>query len=484
MSSAEPGSTRPGISIVSRTRLAVAGVATVVMLLAFAVFYLAWLSYALDMHTAQLGRQTVVIARGVETGAAELSDAATPTGQLRRNLFRVQARLISAHLSVTDANGTVLFSSDTTPSASAYHISSLKPTGTDGVRSAVVRGDGGRWTVLAAPLSGNTGYVVAVQSFAEARDTQWPALGLVALCALLAIILGWFVGGLVARRLTARVLRLNGAAHDVAEGDWGRQVQVEGGDEIASLARSFNEMSTRVAAAYGAQREFVGNVSHELRTPITSIQGYATALLDIGLMIDDAERRRFLEVIRDESARLGDLTHTLLALADIDAGRLALSRTAIDTDVVADVLQNRHAAAAVEHGVVLDVDHLGCDGARPAGDEARLLEVATALVNNAIAHTPAGGTVRVSARCEDDQWILQVDDAGPGVAVAERERIFERFVRLDPSRSSRTGGSGLGLAISARLVHLMGGEIGVTDGSLGGARFWVSLPVARQADGN
>lgn len=465
-----------GASIVRRTQFAVAGVATVVVLLAFVVFYAAWLRYTLDTRVAELGRQTMAIAEGLDAGGSLWADPLTPTMQVRRALFRVQAGLIGAQLSVTDARGNVRFSSEATPAA-AYRIAQLGRPDARGVRSALMRGDTGRWVVIATPLRDEAGYVVALQSVAEMRQTQWPALGLLALCALLAVLAGWLVGGLAARRLSARVLRLDRAAQDVAAGEWGRQVEVEGTDEIASLAGSFNVMSARVAAAYGAQQDFVGNVSHELRTPITSIQGFATALLD-GVATTDEDRHHFLVIIRDEAARLADLTRALLGLADIDAGRLSLGRVAVDTEALADVLRDRHVAAGAKRGVHVSVGRLDCGGARPLGDDARLLQVASALVDNAVAYTPAGGSVEVSASCEDGSWTLRVDDAGPGVPVAERARIFERFVRLDPSRSSRTGGSGLGLAIASRLTTLMGGQIGVTDAPLGGARFWISLPSA------
>lgn len=471
--------TRSRLSLVRRTRLAVAGAAAAAVLLAFSVFYVSWLRYTLDTRITELGRQTTALAEGVRVGGALWGTSPTPTLELRRALFRTQARLIGAHVAMTDAAGAVRFSSDASSDVTAYRIAALGDADVRGVRSAVLRDDGARWAIVAAPLADDAGYVVALQSVAEIRKAQDAALGLLAFCGLLALLVGWLVGWLVSRGLTARLLRLERAAQGIAAGEWGRQVEVEGGDELASLAASFNAMSSRVAAAYGAQKEFVGNVSHELRTPITSIQGYATALLD-GVVDDEVEQRRFLEVIRDEAARLGDLAHTLLGLADIDAGRIELSSEAVDTEVLADVLRARQTVAGVARGVKVTVSRLDCDGAVPRADGQRLLQVASALMDNAIAYTPTGGSVEASAAIEGGRWVLRVDDSGPGVPPEQRERIFERFVRLDPSRSSETGGSGLGLAISARLVRLMGGTISVTDGPLGGARFQVSLPLAAE----
>jgi signal transduction histidine kinase len=235
-------------------------------------------------------------------------------------------------------------------------------------------------------------------------------------------------------------------------------------------------MSERASAAYRAQKEFVGDVSHELRTPVTSILGFSQALLD-GTADDDESRERFARIVHAEAERLLELTTTLLALADLDSGRVELAREAVSTTRLFEALEARHSAAATSRGVSLDLEDSSA-GVAPLADEARVLQVATALISNALAHTPERGRLRVSARGEGDHWCFAVDDSGAGVAAEDHARIFERFVRLDRSRSQQTGGSGLGLAICSRLVTMMDGTIGVTDSDLGGARFYVCLPRA------
>ncbi|MDZ4654727.1 MAG: ATP-binding protein [Coriobacteriia bacterium] len=462
-------------SLVRRTRfgmLAVAGVSVVVV---FVVFYAAWLRYTVSYRTAELSRQVAALATGLSAGGPLVGDGSGATTELRLQLFRVQAGLIGARLVVTDDDGVVLLSSGE-DAADRYDLSVLGEPDERGVRSTVTTLRNGRAVILAAPVEGEPdGYLVALQLVREIGDAQQGVLVLLGVSALIATAVAWLTGGLVARRLTGRVLRLENAAEDIAHGEWGRQVEVEGDDEVASLAHSFNRMSARVADAYRAQREFVGNVSHELRTPITTIGGFAGAMLD-GTATEPDVRHRFLTGICDEAARLAELTQTLLALADIDSGRMELDEVAVDTVALSEALRSRHEAVAKARTIDLQVDTLSCDGKVPFADESRVLQIASALVTNAISYTPTGGKICISSSCEGDRWLLFVDDSGPGVPIEQRERIFERFVRLDPSRSAETGGSGLGLSICTRLAELMDGTITVQDTPQGGARFIVSLP--------
>jgi signal transduction histidine kinase len=335
----------------------------------------------------------------------------------------------------------------------------------------------GRLLLVAAKLPEETGasYLVASQPLSEVNQARLPAVYLFMISALLALAAAWFAGSWLARRITGPIVRLRGAAEAVTAGDWGHQVPVEGEEEVAALAESFNAMSSKVADAYAAQKDFVGDVSHELRTPITSIQGFAGALTD-GTVTGEEERARYLCVIRDEAARLADLTSTLLALADLDAGNTRFADGPVSMSALAEALRSRYAPMAADAGITLEVADLA---GSPTGDESRLLQAVTVLVDNALAYTPAGGTVRVmTPAAPAGRWRLFVDDSGPGIPRDKREEVFRRFARLDPSRSKGAGGSGLGLAICRRLVELMRGRVWVEAGELGGARFVVDLPAA------
>ncbi|MDO8880243.1 MAG: HAMP domain-containing sensor histidine kinase [Coriobacteriia bacterium] len=475
---------RARMTVMRRTRLAVAGVAIASVLLLAGVVYTAWLQHTEVVRTTELARQVSAIAAGFAAGDPLDLSGASPLEGLRAELFEVEARLIGTHLVLTDAEGVVRHSSTFDGTLERYDIERLTgPADVRGVRTGTAPVAGaGRVIIVAAPVPGvaSDGYLVAVQPIRELAAARRGG-GLILVAVTLVVVAGaWLAGGIIAHRITAPLVRLREGAEAIAGGSWGLQVAAEGDEEVAALATAFNTMSSRVDAAYTAQREFVGDVSHELRTPITSIQGFAGALLD-DLASDDEQRERFARIIREESGRLMELTGTLLALADLDSGRVRLASVPVDTVALAEALASRHEMVAHRRQVTLDIGDLAASG-RPVADDLRLLQVASALVANAITHAPPDSTVRVGSCVRDGRWCLEVDDAGPGVPEHERDRVFERFVRLDVSRSAESGGSGLGLAICRRLVELMGGTIAAETSGLGGARFVVCLDLAQGAD--
>jgi len=471
-----PAQAHPGIT--RRVRITVAAVAAVSVALTVVALYAVWLGSTISLRTAELSRQVYAIAQGM-AAAGDVEPGAAPalTG-LRAQLFEVEGRLLDARLVLVDGEGAVVHPLPAEGAAVTYDVERL--TGEPdarGIRTGVKRVQGvGQVIVVAAPVGG--GHLLAIQPLREVVPVLRTGAFIGAIAALLAIAGAWLAGGVAARRVTAPLVRLRDAAEAIAGGSWGRQVAVEGDAEVRALARSFNAMSARVHAAYSAQKEFVGDVSHELRTPITSIQGYAGALLD-GMADTDEKRERFARIIRDEAGRLMELTSTLLALADLDSGRVAVAREPIDITGLAEVLRARHESSAFALGIRFHVDDLA--GPAPCGDADRLLQVASALVSNALAYTPAGGEVRVSAGVQDGEWMLIVDDSGPGIPESERDRVLDRFTRLDPSRTPATGGFGLGLAICKRLAEAMGGSISVEDSPLDGARLVVTLPLGASA---
>ncbi len=466
MSSRAPGGPR---SIATRMRLAIAGSAALVLLVAFVAFWAGWSQFVVRQRTAEISRQVVALAAAEKTAAA----GGAPDG-VRARLFRVEAGLLGATLLVTDETGTVVRSSDERIDVRTLDLERLGTADASGVRSATVPGSSGsRLLIVAAPV-GDGRQMVAAQRLSEIRDAQVGVIGLAAGVLLLALVVAWFVGGWIARRLTGPLVRLEAGAERIAEGEFGSQVAVEGDAESASLARSFNRMSERVARAYDAQRSFVGDVSHEIRTPLTSISGFAGALMD-GTISDPEAQQRALGVIRDEARRIQDLSDTLLALAQLDAGAVELSHAPIDVPALAEALRGRFEPTAASRGISLSVELEPAPGL--VGDFDRLLQAATTLVSNALAYAPSGGRVGVSSRSDAGRWLLVVDDDGPGVPAEKREAVFERFARLDESRASASGGAGLGLAICARLVAMMGGDVSVEDSPLGGARFVLDLPI-------
>ncbi|MCL4079521.1 HAMP domain-containing histidine kinase [Coriobacteriia bacterium Es71-Z0120] len=454
----------------ARVRGATVVVAALSVFVASVAFYAVWSTQAMARRTAELGRQVAALASGLSAGGP--IEGSGDAG-LRARLLRVQAGLIGARLIVVDADGRVMFSTfEPGEGPQSIDLSVFSRPDAQGVRVAVRDvASGERLLLVAAPIRSG-GYLVGAQTVRDVQKTRSTLVAVLAACMLLALAVAWFAGGTIAQRVAAPLARLKAGAEGIAAGQWGAEVPVEGDEEVAALAQSFNDMSRRVAAVYEAQKSFVSDVSHEIRTPVASIAGYAHAIAD-GTASDVDTVVRFARVIESEARRLADISSTLLALSDLDAGRVEVARTPVDPRALADALRVRFTTA----GDRLAIDALDPGGARPNADAERLLQVASVLVDNALKYAGPTGTVRVSAQADEESWSLVVDDDGPGVPADARERIFERFVRLDQARASG-GGSGLGLSIAKRLVELMGGSIAVSDSPLGGARFVVRLPRA------
>jgi signal transduction histidine kinase len=243
-------------------------------------------------------------------------------------------------------------------------------------------------------------------------------------------------------------------------------------DEIDRLARTMNEMLARLDAAARRQRSFVADASHELHSPLATIR----ARLEVALAHPDGvDWPRTAGWWLQEQARLERLIDNLLVLAQADGGVAVRSRQVVDLDeLVLRELRDLRARGRVR------IDVTGLAGGRVVGDPDQLRRVVRNLLDNAELH--AASTVRVElARVDAGRFALAVVDDGPGIAPADRQRVFERFVRLDKARGRRAGGAGLGLAIVREIVTAHGGTAEVED-SAAGARLVVRLPAADPAE--
>ncbi len=282
------------------------------------------------------------------------------------------------------------------------------------------------------------------------------------------------VGALVyvmAGRALRPVDRIRREVEDISGTDLHRRVpEPATGDEIAALAATMNEMLARIERDADRQRRFAADASHELRSPLASI----AAQLDVDLAHPDtADWGATAAALRAETRRMQTLVDDLLLLARSDDDVLGpdLARSIPLDDLVLDSL----ARLTPDDRVTIVTDHVG--RVDVVGDPHQLDRLVTNLVVNARRH--AVSTVEVGVTAAHGSALLTVDDDGPGIPVADRERVFERFVRLDEARSRDAGGSGLGLALCAQICRLHGGTIAVDDSHLGGARFVVTLPLAR-----
>jgi two-component system phosphate regulon sensor histidine kinase PhoR len=223
------------------------------------------------------------------------------------------------------------------------------------------------------------------------------------------------------------------------------------------------------------RRDFVVNVSHELKTPLTSLRGYLDAVLDDPGLPDEM-RGRFLGRPRDATERLVAIVGDLLTLARVEAEDSLPRHQALDLRDLASECVAAAADAAALRGAQVQLD-LGGEPVPVAGDDATLITAINNLVDNALKYGPQGGRVRVRVRREGDEALLEVEDAGPGIAEHERERIWERFYRVDRSRGREPAGTGLGLSIVRNVALAHGGRVSL-DSEVGrGSTFRIHLPL-------
>lgn len=326
----------------------------------------------------------------------------------------------------------------------------------------------GGQSLLYAARGTQLGGIVLVRGAGLAFAEWRPFLASLILAGLGGALLAAIASYVLARRLIRPIAALSGATAQLAAGEPGVDVAIEGEDELAQLAHSFNQMSHSLALARDQQRDFLESVSHELKTPLTSIKGYAEGLGDGAVTTAQAS-----EVIGAEAGRLERLVSDLLDLARVQRAGFSVQRTPVDFGAVVDGAVERHRFRAHELGVTLSSRH---DGPAPAvGDPDRLLQVTSNLIENALRITPAGGAVTVTATPAE----ITVQDTGPGLAPEDLPRAFERFYLYERYRSEREVGSGLGLAIVGELATRMGGGITVENVPTGGARFTLRLPETR-----
>ena len=272
----------------------------------------------------------------------------------------------------------------------------------------------------------------------------------------------WFAVG----RALAPVEAIRREVDEISAAQLHRRVpQPKADDEIGRLAATMNRMLERLESARNSQRRFVSDASHELRSPITTIRQHAEVAL---AHPDRMTAQELADVVLAEQQRMQSLVEDLLLLARADE-HVPLSRAPVDLDDLAFEEGHRLRSTTSKR-----VDTSGVGAARVQGDADALRRVVRNLGENAARH--ASSRVDIALADLGDDVVLTVDDDGPGIPESERERVLQRFVRLDEARSRDDGGSGLGLSIVDEVVRAHGGSMSITQSPLGGARIQVTLP--------
>jgi signal transduction histidine kinase len=277
----------------------------------------------------------------------------------------------------------------------------------------------------------------------------------------------------LSRRVTYPISLLAAATRRLGKGDLSQRVQVQGEGEVGALAEAFNSMAADLEYAEQSRRNMIADVAHELRTPLSNIQGYLEAIRDGVIQPDTAT----IHSLNEEATLLSRLVNELQELTLAEAGELKLVYQAEDISKLVEQAVNPWQPQLTTKEISLSVDLP--DNLPPVNiDWQRVNQVLHKLLENAVAHTPRGGVINVSATAGGEWVEVSVSDTGEGIPAEDLPHIFERFYRVDKSRSRATGGSGLGLTIAKRLVEAHGGQI-TAQSKLGeGSRFSFTVPIA------
>ena len=338
-----------------------------------------------------------------------------------------------------------------------------------------------RWTLLggyalASILTFFNVWFSAQLMFASDHDLLL-AIVLLVFAGGMAMVLGYFLSSTV----TERIHLLQGAAERLAKGDLKTRVPVQGHDEVAALAITFNQMAEQLQTADQKQRELenmrrdlIAWVSHDLQTPLTSMRAILEALSD-GVVDEPEMVNRYLNTAQRDVRSLSALIDDLFQMAQLDTGGFPLNRAPASlNDLISDTLESFSELAyresiALEGRVELNVDPVFMD-------TQAIGRVLNNLIGNALRHTSAGGRVHVSARRTDKGVEATVSDTGEGIRAEDIPHIFDSFYRGEKSRNRDTGGAGLGLAIARGVVHAHGGDIRVESQASKGTRFIFHIP--------
>lgn len=286
-------------------------------------------------------------------------------------------------------------------------------------------------------------------------------------CVLICAIIIWWI----ARVLLRPVREVARATHRLAEGDYSTRVPVVSRDEAGQLADDFNRMAEKLASTEQLRRDFMADISHELRTPLAILRAELEALED-GIRAMDATSVRSLQA---EVLSLTRLVDDLFELSLAEVGGPTYRREAVELGDLLDTAADTYRPRFTERGLQFTLEQVS-RGLTVTGDSRRLTQLLYNLFENSLRYTDPGGEVRVRARAEKAWVVIDVFDSAPDVPVGLHEQLFQRFYRVDTSRSRRSGGAGLGLAICRGIAQTHGGTLQAQPSPLGGLWLVLSLP--------
>ncbi|HNV03669.1 MAG TPA: HAMP domain-containing sensor histidine kinase [Vicinamibacterales bacterium] len=309
-----------------------------------------------------------------------------------------------------------------------------------------------------------------------------PALAVIGTVLLL---VGSAVSSLAIFRPARRRLRaLETVARAIGEGNASARAPESGGDEVTALARAINQMASDLEARTSAmeasdrtRRQLLADVSHELKTPLAAIRGYVETLAMPEVELDADIRRRYLDIVGEETIKLEGIVGDLLDLARLEGGGMTLTCESVPVAALFQRVNDRHERGLLEKQINVETA-IAPDAGEVWADPARIEQALQNLVSNALRHVPEGGQITLASERAGGRVRLIVRDSGPGIPEDHLPRIFDRFYKTDASRSDpySKSGSGLGLSIVKAIVELHGGSAAAANLAGGGAEFAIALP--------
>ncbi len=313
---------------------------------------------------------------------------------------------------------------------------------------------------------------VSEEEITSAWQDLIPQLAIAGGIALLASVAA---AAIISRSVSRRLGRVTRAAQEMARGNYDQQLDPRGEDEVGRLARAFNVMARQVSGSHQMMRDLLANVSHELKTPLTSIQGFSQAMEE-GAISSEEDYRQAARIINEETQRMRRLVDDLIELSRLESGEAVVEHEPVDLAGVLRVCAGRFEWQLRESGASMRLD---LEPLPPLeGDERRLEQAFTNLIDNAVRHAPKGGAITVRAETSNGRVRVAVHNTGSYIPPEELPRVFERFFQRGRNRSTAAGGAGLGLAIASEVVHAHLGDIQATSDREQGTEFVVTLPLS------
>lgn len=356
---------------------------------------------------------------------------------------------------------------------------------TDEQAKNLTRTEDGKTVMSAAVPIKRDGKTIGAVYLSETIDDidktiSYVKMNMLLFSALISILVGMLSLG-ISYIVTSPIDEFIRVAKEISKGNYKVRLEVRGHNELAEMAEAMNLMSDELENIDETHKKFISDVSHELKTPLATIKLICDSIVDTKEPDIDMIRE-FLGDLSNEVDRLSRIVERLLTLTKIGSEEKEAALTPVDLGVMLNAILQRLSPAAEAKHIMLVGDFSASEIEPILIDYDKMWEAVYNITDNAIKYTPENGTVRMELNSDGKEIAIGIADNGPGIPEAERDRVFERFYRLDDSRARETGGTGLGLAIAKEAVNLHGGRISVSESDMGGCLFTIYIP-RRRAEG-